>query len=885
MPTYHGVNMAVSAGSQLGPYQVTEALGAGGMGVVYRARDTRLERTVAIKVLPEHLSSDPLRNERFQREAKIISGLSHPNICALYDVGQQNGSQYLVLEYIEGESLAERLRRGPLPMAETLKIGAEIASALDTAHRHGIVHRDLKPANVMLTKNGAKLLDFGLAKPGLITTAAAVGTASIAKSITEEGTIVGTFQYMAPEQLEGAEADSRSDIFAFGAILYEMATGQPAFGGKTRVSLIASILSTEPKPIADLAPMTPPSFEHLARTCLAKDPDERFQSAHDVLLELKWMNAAGSQIGVAPVIAQRHRRQFRAAWAIAAVATAALLILAAVWLLRPAPAPLPAVRAFLQPAKGSSFAPYHIAVSPDGTRLAYRELGAPNPRLFVQSLASGVSQPISSSAKATFPFFSPDGKSVGFCDSDKLQKLDISGGQLVTIGNASGCRGGSWNSQGDIVFVGDKGIEQVAAGGGSPSVVLSADKNTKFYFPSFLPDGRHFLVADQKNSETAPSGQYDFGLGVGDLKTHQYRRILDTGLGSFPVAIPVSAYAGGYVVYRSQGNLMARPFDPRKLQFTGDSFALNPVEGLFAVSPAGVLAFFAPGETEKSELRWMGRSGQQLGHFGEPQGYDNVRFSPDASRVAYQVYAPETGDPGILWVYDIRRDVSTRITFEKGALDDRPVWSPDGKYLLFNRFADDSMRKVLSSGLGGEEVVLEHAYPDDWSSDGRYIAYDTGTPAQIGILEVAEKKSSILLKVTSANHDARFSPDSKFLAFTSDESGQNEIYVVPFPSLTQKWRVSTEGGTRATWRRDGKELYYLSPDQKLMAVSVSRSGEDLSFGKPEALFQALFVVTGSNVGRPYDVSPDGQKFVMNATVATTPQPITLVTNWTSLVKK
>jgi eukaryotic-like serine/threonine-protein kinase len=876
--------MGIAGGTLLGPYQVTDAIGAGGMGEVYRALDTRLDRTVAIKVLPDHLSSDPLRRERFQREAKTISGFSHPNICSLYDVGEQNGAHYLVLEYIEGESLAARLRKGPLPIAEALKIGAEIASALDAAHRHGIIHRDLKPANVMLTRNGAKLLDFGLAKPVVMT--AAAGEATLAKSLTEEGTIVGTFQYMSPEQLEGSEADARSDIFALGTMLYEMATGKPAFNGKTRVSLIASILSSEPKPMGELAPLTPPSFEHLVRTCLAKDPDDRFQSAHDLLLQLRWIADAGSQVGVAPMLARRHRIKFRAGWAIAALTTAALLVTATVWLLRPAPAPPPAVRAFLQPPKGSSFSIAQLAVSPDGTKLVYSQAGGTSPRLFIQSLASGVAQPLSDYATAGFSFFSPDSKSVGFCDGDNLRKADIAGGQILSIAATAGCVGGSWNQQGEIVVADDKGVEQVSAGGGTPSVVLPADKSTKFQFPAFLPDGRHFLVSVERQGTGTPSGSDDFSIGIGDLKAHTYKILLDLGVSSFPVGIPDAQYADGYVVFKNQNNLMARPFDPEKGAFTGDNIALGPLGGLFTVSRAGVLVLFGPGESAKTELRWMGRSGQQFGHFGEPHEYDNVRISPDGSRVAYQLFDNNAATAGVLWVYDIKRDVSARITFDKGVSDDRPVWSPDGKYLLFNRYGDNSMRRVLSSGLGGEEVVLEHAYPDDWSSDGRYIAYDTGNPAQIGILELTpEKKSHLLLNVNSSNHDARFSPDAKFLAYTSDESGQSEIYVVPFPSLTQKWRVSTEGGTRATWRRDGKELYYLSPDLKLMAVPVTRVGDNLTFGKPEALFQGPFQVTGNGVGRPYDVTSDGQKFIVNAVVETTPQPMTIITNWTSLAKK
>src|SRR5581483_7499662 len=327
---------------------------------------------------------------------------------------------------------------------------------------------------------------------------------------------------------------------------------------------------SEPKPLNELAPMTPPTFEHLVRTCLAKDPDERFQSAHDVLLELKWIGAAGSQVGVAPLLARRHRLHFRAAWGVAAAATAALLAIGAVWLLRPAPAPPPAVRAFLQPAKGAAFGAYQIALSPDGTKLIYRQTGVTNPRLIMQSLGSGVAQPISG-AKSVFAFFSPDSKSVGFCGGDALQKFDIAGGQVVTIGSVTGCFGGSWNAQGEIIVADDNGVEEVPAGGGSSSIVLPVTKDTKFLFPFFLPDGRHFLIADQRHTDAVPGGQDDFGISVGDLKTHTYKRILDTGVGFFPIGVPVSQYGQGYVVYRSQGNLMARPFDVGKLDFTGDS--------------------------------------------------------------------------------------------------------------------------------------------------------------------------------------------------------------------------------------------------------------------------------------------------------------------------
>jgi eukaryotic-like serine/threonine-protein kinase len=890
--------MGLLTGTQLGPYEIVSPLGAGGMGEVYRARDTRLDRTVAIKVLASHLSSSPELKQRLEREGRTISSLNHPHICQLYDIGSHDGADFLVMEFLEGETLAEHLRKGPIAMPEILKIGIAIAGALAVAHRQGIIHRDLKPGNIMLTQSGAKLMDFGLAKPlGMHSAASAIGhlpsfTAMATLSgpspispLTTAGSIVGTIQYMSPEQIEGKEADARSDIFAFGAVLYEMAAGKRPFEGKSQISLASSILEKDPEPISALKPQTPPAFEHVVRTCLAKHPDERFQSAHDVLLELKWVGSAGSQIGAAPVLVKQQKKHFLVAWTLAALGTAALLVLGLIWLLRPAPATAPAVRAYLQPAKGTIFNSAQIAVSPDGAKLAYQQAGVANPRLFIQSLSSGIAQPISESPKASWPTFSPDGKYVSFCDDTKVQKYDVAGGQLVTIANPGSCGYASWNAAGTIIFDNRKAIMQVSAGGGTPAVVLSGDEKTRFYAPNFLPDGRHFFVALRKSGgDTAVPPENS--IAIGDLKTHSYQVLLPTGSGSTLANIPVSQYAEGFVLYSSQGNLMARRFDPGKLHFTGDAIALGPIQGLFAVSPADVLAYSAPGETAKSELRWIGRSGQQLGSITEGQLYDNVDISPDGSRIAYQLYAPTTANPGTIWVYDVKRAVSSRVTFDNSVIDDRPVWSPDGKYLLYSRFQDESMRKVLASGLGGEEVVLQNAYPDDWSSDGRYIVYDTGTPPQIGIYDVAQKKSSNLLSVKSANHDARFSPDSNFLAYTSDESGQSEIYVVPFPSLTTKWLISAGGGTRASWRRDGKELYYLSPDAKLMAVPVTRTGDNLNFGKPVALFQGPFELTGSgNVGRPYDPSADGQKFVMNSAVETTAQPLTIVTNWTSLLNK
>ena len=873
--------MSLVAGTKLGPYEILDAIGAGGMGEVYRAKDMRLERTVAIKVLPEHLSADEQRRERFQREAKTISGLSHPNICALYDVGEKDGSYYLVLEHLEGESLAARLVKGALTIEETVKVGAEIASALETAHRSGVVHRDLKPANVMLTKSGAKLLDFGLAKPGAALLASAAGAtegATLSKSLTEEGTIVGTFQYMAPEQLEGQEADARTDLFALGEILYEMATGKAAFQGKTKVSLIANILSSEPPPVATLAPLTPPLFERVVKTCLAKEPEERFQSAHDVLLQLRWIAEGGSQIGAAPAISHKKKLQFRAATIAAAVSLTALVATYAVLLLRPKPAPPPAVRGLLQPAKGATFGAQQLAISPDGSVLVYRELKATGNQLFVHTLASATDTAIANSEAALWPFFSPDNKHMGFCNAKVLQKLDLAGGAPLTLVEGKGCQGGSWGVAGTIVFSSEGAIRKVAEGGGESEVVIPRPKDAVLSNPYFLPDGRHFLFHLDPGSSGLQHGHY-----VADLKTGKYSFLVPAD------TTPWIKYASGYLLYNQQGELMAQPFDADKLKLTGDKVVVGPSAGSFAATEANVLAYFLPTGKLESELRWMSRGGGQTGKISAGTAYDNPRLSPDGSKMAYQQFDATTGT-GSVWIYDLKRDLSARLTFGEAqkVASDEPVWSPDGKRIAYFNYSDQKMHMKASSGLGQEEIVLDGAYPTDWSPDGKFILYQSGDDyhlrtAQVGLLQLEPQKSSkLLLNTPGASYSARFSPDGKFIAYTSTESDKEQVYVVPYPSLAEKWQVSPEGGREPVWSREGKELFYLAPDGQLMSVAVSRKGEELEFGKPAGLFATSF--TGGP-GQVYDVFPGGQKFVVNSDVATIPNPMTIVSNWTSLIKK
>ena len=499
--------MAIASGTKLGPYEIVGPLGAGGMGEVYRAHDTRLDRDVAIKVLSGHFVSDPNLKERFEREARTISQLSHPNICSLYDVGSQDGADYLVMECLEGETLADRILRGPLTLEEVLRYGAQVADALDKAHQRGVIHRDLKPGNIMLTKTGAKVLDFGLAKQAQAKTPSSSAlTAMTAKPLTVEGTIVGTFQYMAPEQIEGNEADARSDIFALGCVLYEMATGKRAFAGKTQASVIASILATEPPPLSQAAPMTPPALDRLVRYCMAKDREERIQSAHDVKLQLEWIAEGGSQAGVpAPVVARRRSSQ-KLAWILTGVALAAAIVFAIGFVLR-APVPAHPLRVSILPPEQHSFDPLSIALSPDGTKLAFVAMAAGAiPQLWVRPLDSTAAQPLAGTDEASYPFWSPDSRSLGFFAQGKLKVIDASGGAVQTLVDASDPRGGTWGADGTILYSPDatSGLFRIPAAGGTPVLLpgqqqvalpgtSSAPAVGSRRWPAFLPDGRHFL--------------------------------------------------------------------------------------------------------------------------------------------------------------------------------------------------------------------------------------------------------------------------------------------------------------------------------------------------------------------------------------------------------
>jgi Tol biopolymer transport system component/predicted Ser/Thr protein kinase len=892
--------MTVAAGSRLGPYEVLSPLGAGGMGEVWKARDTRLERTVAVKVLPEHLSSSPEVRQRFEREAKTISSLSHPHICALYDVGNQDGVEYLVMEYLEGETLADRLLKGPLPTEQTLRYGIEMADALDKAHRQGIVHRDLKPGNVMLTKSGVKLLDFGLAKALLPSPGGRGGGSegltsfpTMASSpLTQEGTILGTFQYMAPEQLEGKEADVRTDIFAFGAVLYEMATGRKAFSGTSQASLISAIMKEEPAPIAAHQPMTPPALDRVAKTCLAKDPEDRFQTAHDAKLQLQWIAEVGSAAGVpAPVIARRKNRE-RLAWTAFAIAALAAALFAAGYLRR-APRPERGIRATL-PFPEKMFLG-ELALSPDGHRLAFTagKVGM-EPALWVRDLDGSSAQPVAGAESAYFPFWSPDSRSVAFFADGKLKRVDASGGAILTVCDAERGVGGTWNRDGTIVFAPapTTALYRVAAGGGKPVPVSKLDASrheTAHRYPQFLPDGRHFIyMAGNLGGSPDDPGN---AIRVGSLDGSVDKAIIK--------ALSNAAYASGYLLYTRDGTLLAQRFDTSKFEVRGEPVPAVPKIGLstwhsfwhFSAAENGTLVA-APVFAPPSRLVWLDRNGKETGSIGEPAPYGALRLSPDGRKIAADVY-DQVHDTSDIWIYDAAAGTGTKFVFGQ-AHETSPVWSPDGSRIVFSsdRKAKSGRGDIWMKPLDGakEEIFAESEdarTPEDWSRDGRFISCNV-IPArgkrnyELWTIDTAERnRVAPFAKDALAVVASRFSPDGRWIAYASNQSGRFDVYVRPFPSGAGTWQVSTAGGGFPVWRRDGKELFFVSLDSKLIAVSVEADAK-FHAGAPVALFPVRTAGGSTN----YDVSPDGQRFLFNSPASDVASPpLDLFVRWTALLPK
>jgi len=803
--------MPLAPGTHLGPYEITGPLGSGGMGEVYRARDVRLDRTVAIKILPAHLSSNPIRKQRFDREAKTISSLNHPHICVLYDVGSQDDVDYLVMECVEGETLAKRLEKGPLPLEQVLKIGTELADALDKDHRGGVVHRDLKPGNIMLTPTGVKLLDFGLAKPAvpLTTSATLTATATQTPPVTQEGTIVGTFQYMSPEQIEGKELDGRSDIFSLGAVLYEILTGRRAFEGKSELSVASAILEKEPAPISRVKPLVPPTLDHAIRRCLAKDPEERWQTARDVALELKWIAESSSQAGVpAPVFSHRKLREHLAWPAVAALAIVALAF--AIGFLQRAPKPLQPMRLSMEIGTDASLYVTEgtaAILSPDGAHMAFIAVGSDQKRrIYLRPLDQLQAAALSGTENAHNPFFSPDGQWLGFFADGKLKKILVRGGAAVTLCDAPDDRGGSWGEDGTIVFAPNFGapLSKLSSAGGTPQPLTSLDTQAgelTHRWPQVLPGGDSVLFT----SNTATGNYEDADIVVYSMASRQRKTVQRGGYHARYLST-------GHLIYIHEGTLFAVPFDLKRLDVTGqptpilDDVVTNPgnAGAQFSYSESGNLLYVAGGSViQNLSVYWMDRQGKFTPLRETPGAYltgalpwwaPAPAFSPDGKRLALQIRDGKKTD---IWVYEWERDTLTRLTFS-GESNQNPVWTPDGQRITYSSAEKGGVYGVYwkrADGAGDAVRLTEsrnQQVPNSWRPHGKLLALmelNASTSWDIFTLSVeGDDKSGWktgepkpFLNSSFSELASAFSPDGRWLVYHSNESGNFEVYAKSRP--------------------------------------------------------------------------------------------------------
>lgn len=889
------------------------------MGEVYRARDSRLDRTVAIKILATHLASSPDLKQRFEREARTLSSLSHPNICHLYDIGSQDGVDFLVMEFLEGETLAHRLQRGELPLNEVMRIGMEVAGALHVAHRAGIVHRDLKPGNVMLTKSGTKLMDFGLAKPAALA-ASASGSAPLlsaamtasgpspASPLTSAGTVIGTIQYMSPEQISGQAADARSDIFALGAVLYEMATGSRPFEGKSQISVASAILEKDPEPVSRVRAVAPPAFDQLVKDCLEKSPEDRIQTAHDVRLQLKWI--AAGEVGVPPRAASPTMGRERRLWmAIAALLFLAAVVLGAAWW--QARTPPSVIRATLLPPEGTQYALLNrngpAALSPDGRRIAFVASREGKTSLWVRSLDRLDAKELPGTNGAFFPFWSPDEGSLGFFANGKMWRMDANGGSQFSICDAANGRGASWGANDTIIFAPNisTAIYRVAAGGGTPTPVTTlahigrgatggganvADESNRW--PSFLPDGKHFIYLMTHT-------------GAGDDESEIRYASVDGGKEKTLLRgrYYLPAYASGWLLTVRNGVLAAQKFNPSTGTLSGEPVQVAEhvhfddlvAASVFSASQTGRLVFEEGGGTAGERVVLADARGRELAQVLPAGVYGKIRLSPDGSRISL----PE--DIGTdLWTVDLKRGTNTRISFG-GKFTDSSAWSPDGREIYFN-FSDGSGPLAIyerpADGSRPQKKILASGYQlfvADVTPDGKYLLYEETTPAGLTalkafpltasgqaftVLESLEGLSNGLSSGGGTN--ARVSPDNGWLAYQSGESGRSQVYITKFPKPAGQYQVSLDGGIMPVWGRDGKRLFYLDPSQKMMAVDVQLGKESVQIGKPAAIFQTG--VRASLGGNGFDVTRDGGFLLINS-IGESSTPLTLVTTWDSELKK
>ena len=921
----------IDAGMKLGPYEILSQLGSGGMGEVYRARDTRLNRDVAIKVLPRPFAEDPLRMARFEREAQLLASLNHPKIAAIYGLEESGSTRALVMEVVEGPTLAKRIGRTPasarpkaasaspaqvsagasggskaaptasagtgarkaaIPIEEALPIAQQVAEALEYAHERGVVHRDLKPANIKVTPDGdVKVLDFGLAKAMGPEDASGdmANSPTLSLAMTQAGIILGTAAYMSPEQAKGKSVDRRTDIWAFGCVLYEMLSGQKAFEGETVSDVLAAVIRAEPDWNA-LPRDTPPAIQHLLRRCLQKDPHHRLQAMGDARIAIEETLSGAAVEGDialrAGEIAQNPRSpHLRRAlpWTLAAAA----LLLAAYFVFRPAP-PQSVVRfAVPQPENTEPIAGGEPSLSPDGRSLAFVARAGPGKpsMLWLRPLESLTALPVAGTEGASMPFWSPDSRQIGFQAGGKLEKIAVSGGLPVALCDARDATG-TWNRKGAILFASAGSIYRVPDSGGPPSLVLAPDaarQGLAYQFPQFLPDGQHFVF--EANTSTSGKGF----IGVGSLDSSAVAKLE-------PISSVAFYSAPGYLFYTVKNTLMARPFDAGGLRFTGPTVPISgdvyrlPYDSyqVFTVSPAGVLAYRAGTFAGAVQMTWFSRTGEKLGTIGRPDAYTAPALSADGSKLAYAVGQFEKRD---IWVDDLKRGTASRLTFNP-ADDTNTLWSADGTRIIFssNREGQYNIYQKAADGLGSSQPLTEskekQEHIDDLSSDGRYAIYDTasGNEELWTMPLFGDRKPFAFVQGSFGAKSAQFSPNARYVAYASTETGTLEVYVQSFPRHTGKWQISVSGGDQPMWNRNGKELFYLDPDGKLMSVNVDTSSATFQAGIPKVLFETQ--LSGRYPGRNmYVVSPDGQRFLMLVPATEDkPQPITVVVNWPALLK-
>jgi eukaryotic-like serine/threonine-protein kinase len=881
--------MSLDVGSQLGRFEIRSKLGAGGMGEVYLARDTEIGRDVAIKILPPSFSGDRDRLRRFEQEACAAGALNHPNILSIYDVGKHDASPYVVSELLEGETLRTRISGTPLSQRRAIDYALQIAHGLAAAHEKGIIHRDLKPDNIFVTTDGrVKILDFGLAKLTQLDGDQVLTDVATRRVDTNPGVVIGTVGYMSPEQLKGRKADQRSDIFSFGAILYEMLSGRRAFHGESSAETMSAILREDPPELSETNQRVSASMERLVRHCLEKNPEERFHSASDLAFAIEALSGSASgfddtiTVSTTPI---RSRTRERWIW----LGVTTVLLIAAIALassnLRRATPEVQTMRFLIAP--DQSFV--GSVISPDGRRLLINARDSSGKvLLWIRSLDSLTAQPLSGTEYASSPFWSPDSRSVGFFAGNKLKKIDVSGGPPQTLCDAGVGASGAWSRDGVIVFSPDTGssLYRVSSNGGVPTRITTLDESqweVAHKYPLFLPDGKHYLYLAQ-SSQIENSSIY-----VGTLESNERQRVVKT-------RAQAAFMSPDYLLFLRDRTLMAQSFDMNKLQLTGEPVLVaeqvgwNSVLGLanFSVSDNGVLAYMTA-SVSGGQPTMFDRSGKVLSTIGQPGEYFNITLSPDEKRVAAGLSNSQTGSRDV-WLVDIAKNTPTRFTFDP-AEDFVPIWSPDSSRIVFvsDREGNGNLYEKSASGAGNEDLILktnERKWPDDWSRDGHFILYTVlsqQTKHDLWILPMTEEKKPVPFLQSPSNEDhGRFSPDGHFISYASDESGRWEVYVQTFPASGGKWLVSRDGGAQPRWRADGKEIFFIAPDRRLMAVDVKLEGTTFEAGVPKPLFQTQ-IVSYPNPRNAYDVSADGQRFVILTPLQeNTSTPITVVTNWNTV---